>query len=208
MYTEIVDDIYDITCREEPSGKRYRVFLDTREPATLFDAGFADTVDAVRDRIAEIGTNPERLVVTHGDPDHIDGMAALAETYDLDTWVPMQTRPETEPDHRYGEGDRVGRWVAVHTPGHEPDNHVLIDEDAGVAIMGDAISGADQRGLPVGHVHLPPAVYSQDLNRAEESLARVLDYEFDAALVYHGSSITDDAHAKLDRYVNFPGKPT
>lgn len=207
MPTEVVDGIYDITCREEPSGKRYRVFLDTREPATLFDAGFAETVDAVRESVAEIGTDPDRLVVTHGDPDHIDGMAALAEAYDLDTWIPVQTSPETEPDHRYGDGDSVGRYVAVHAPGHEPDNHVLIDEDAGVAVMGDAISGADQRGLPAGHVHLPPAVYSQDLNRAEESLTRVLDYEFEVALVYHGSSITEQAHAKLDRYVNFPGKP-
>ena len=43
--------------------------------------------------------------------------------------------------------------------------------------MGDAASGADQRGLPAGYFHLPPAVYSQDLNQAEENLARLLDYE-------------------------------
>lgn len=207
MPEEIVTGIYDVTCREEPSGKRYRVFLDAREPPTLFDAGFADTVEAVVAAVDEAGVEPERLVLTHGDADHAGGLEALAAEYDLETWVPEQTEMETRPDHRYGDGDRIGRFEAVHAPGHEPDNHVLVDEDAGVAVMGDAVSGADQRGLPAGHFHLPPAVYSRDLGRAEESLERLLAYEFDVALVFHGSSVTENARAKLDRYVNFPGKP-
>jgi len=33
-------------------------------------------------------------------------------------------------------------------------------------------------------------------------------YEFDAALVYHGSSVTEGARGVLDRYVNFPGRPS
>jgi len=73
-------------------------------------------------------------------------------------------------------------------------------------VLGDALSGADQRGLPAGEFHLPPAVYSEDLNRAEESLEALLEYEFNVGLVYHGSSVTEDAQAKIDRYVNFPGK--
>jgi glyoxylase-like metal-dependent hydrolase (beta-lactamase superfamily II) len=122
--------------------------------------------------------------------------------------VPEQLDVETDhdPDHRYGDGDRIGRFTAVHTPGHEPENHALIDEDAGVAVLGDALSGADQRGLPTGYFLLPPAVYSQDLNLAEESLERLLAYEFDVGLVYHGSSVLEDARAKIDRFVNFPGK--
>lgn len=96
---------------------------------------------------------------------------------------------------------------AVHVPGHEPDNHVLIDEQTGDAVMGDAVSGADQHGLPAGYFHLPPAAYSADLNEAERNLGRLLDYEFEVGLVFHGSSVTEDAREKLDRYVNFPGKP-
>jgi hypothetical protein len=44
------------------------------------------------------------------------------------------------------------------------------------------------------------------LNLGEEGLERLLAYEFDVGLVYHGSSVTEDARAKVDRYVNFPGK--
>jgi glyoxylase-like metal-dependent hydrolase (beta-lactamase superfamily II) len=208
MPTELVDDVYDITCREA-DGKRYRVFLLAGGTPTLFDAGFADTAEAVFDGVAAVGTEPERLILTHGDGDHAGGVDAMVDRYGVETWVPERTELDAEhdPDHRYGDGDRIGRFTAVHVPGHEPDNHALIDEDAGIAVMGDAVSGADQRGLPAGYFHLPPAVYSQNLNEAEENLERLLAHEFDVGLVFHGSSVTESAREKLDRYVNFPGKP-
>jgi glyoxylase-like metal-dependent hydrolase (beta-lactamase superfamily II) len=208
MPSQIVDQVYDITCREGDDGSRYRVFLFTDGTPTLFDTGLPDTVDAVRAAVDEIGVEPERLVVTHGDGDHVGGYESIVDAYDLETWVPIQTDDELtpEPTHRYEGGDTIGRFTAVHVPGHEPDNHALIDEEAGIAVLGDAVSGADQRGLPSGHFHLPPAVYSQDLNQAEESLERLLSYEFEVGLVFHGSSVTENASGKLDRYVNFVGK--
>lgn len=208
MPTEIVSGVYDITCRDE-NGKRYRVFLFTGGTPTLVDAGLADTTEAVFSGIDAVGVEPERLVITHGDGDHIGGFDAMVDRYAVETWVPEQTQADIQytPDHRYGDGEQIGRFTAVHAPGHEPDNHALVDEEAGIVVTGDAVSGADQRGLPAGHFHLPPAVYSQDLNQAEESLTRLLDYDFDVALVYHGSSVLEEAGEKLDRYVNFPGKP-
>lgn len=203
MPEELVSGVYDITCREE-DGKRYRAFLFTEGTPTLFDTGLESTTDALLDGIDDVGVDPERLVVTHGDGDHVGGFDAVVEAYEPETWVPEGTTVDADPTHRYGDGDRIGRFVAVHVPGHEPDNHALVDEDAGIAVMGDAVSGADQRGLPAGYFHLPPARYSQDLNRAEESLQNLLDYEFDAGLVFHGSSVLDDADEKLNRYVNFP----
>jgi glyoxylase-like metal-dependent hydrolase (beta-lactamase superfamily II) len=208
MVTEITDAVYDITCFDEPEGKRYRAFLFTDGTPTLFDAGLSGTTDALADGISAVGSEPERLVITHGDGDHVGGFDSVVDRYDVETWVPEQFDVETEhePDNWYGDGDRIGRFTAIHTPGHAPENHSLIDEDAGIVVLGDALSGADQRGLPAGEFHLPPAVYSEDLNRAEESLEALLEYEFNVGLVYHGSSVTEDAQAKIDRYVNFPGK--
>lgn len=206
MPTQVVEDVYDITCRELESGKRYRVFYFTDGTPTLLDAGLEDTVDAVAEGIESIGVEPERLIITHGDGDHIGGFDGLVERYEIETWIPEQLTPETAntPDHTYGDGDNIGRFTAIHAPGHEPENHVIIDENRGIAVMGDAVSGADQRGLPAGYFHLPPAEYSQNLNQAEESLARLITYEFDVGLVYHGSSVLKDASNKLERYVNFP----
>lgn len=209
MPTEILPDIYDITCRKDPSGSRYRVFLFDGTTPTLFDTGYADTAPTVFEGIKETGVTPERLIITHADADHAGAFDAVVDRYGLTSWVPQQAELDAtaSPDHWYGDGDQIGRFTAVHVPGHEPENHVLIDETAGVAVMGDAVSGSDQRGLPKGYFHLPPAVYSKDLNLAEESLERLLDYDFDAALVFHGSSVLDGAAKKLDAYVNFPGKP-
>lgn len=211
MPVEIAPNVYDITCRDDPDGKRYRVFLSTIDTPTLFDTGFDDTVDALADGIDAIGTDPERVVITHADPDHAGGLDAVVDRYGLETFVPQLSDLDllgidTVPDHRYGDGDQIGRFTAVHTPGHEPDNHVLVNETAGIAVMGDAVSGADQRGFEPGRFHLPPAIYSKDLNQAEDSLEPLLNYEFDVGLVFHGSSVTENASVILERYVNFPGK--
>lgn len=173
------------------------------------DAGLADTVDALADGIDEVGVTPERLIITHGDGDHIGGFDAVVERYDLETYVPEQTTVDADhdPDHRYSDGDDIGPFIAVHVPGHTEDNHALIDEDAGFAVMGDAVFGSDARGLPAGYFVLPTAFYSADLVAADEHLERLLDYDFDAGLVYHGSSVTDDAAEKLDAFVDFEGKP-
>lgn len=209
MPTEVAPDVYDITLARR-DGRRYRSFLFTERTPTLVDVGFEDMADSLTRGIEAVGIPPERVVITHADRDHVGGLDALASSYDVETWLPEQSDlaaadVEVTPDRRYGDGDHIGQFTAVHAPGHEPDNHVLVDEDRGIAVMGDAVAGADQRGLPAGYFHLPPAFYTQDLNQAEESLERVVEYEFDIGLVYHGSSVTENASAILDRYVHIPG---
>ncbi len=208
MPTEIVTDVYDVTCLDEPGGKRYRAFLFTDGTPTLFDAGLATTTETLIEGIETVGTAPERLVITHGDGDHVGGFDGIVERFEPETWVPekLELDADNSADHRYGDGDEIGRFTAVYTPGHEPEHHSLIDEERGIAVLGDALSGADQRGFDPGRFHLPPADYSRDLNRAERSLERLQEFEFDVGLVYHGSSVTSDAREILDRYVDFPGR--
>lgn len=73
--------------------------------------------------------------------------------------------------------------------------------------MRTAVFGSDLRGLPPGYFVLPPAAYSEDLVQADESLETLLDYEFEAALLFYGSSVTENAREKLAAFVEFPGKP-
>lgn len=205
MPTEVAAGVWDVTCVERESGSRIRAYLVEDDVPTLVDAGLPDTTEALLDGIAEVGIDPERLVITHGDHDHVGGYDAVVDRFGVETYVPEQTELDADPDHRYGDGARIGSFEAVHLPGHKPDNHGLIDEDRGVAILGDALSGADQRGLPPGYFHLPPAVFTHDLNEAEESLLRLRDYEFDVGLVFHGSSVLEDARTVLDAYIfQFP----
>jgi len=203
--TEIAPDTYDITVKRIGDA-RYRIFLFDGEAPTLVDAGFDDTVDVVAAAVERLEITPERIVVTHGDPDHVGGLAGLVERFDLETWVPEGVAVDIDPDHRFGDGDTVGPFVAVHTPGHTEAHHSLVDESSGVAVIGDALFGSDARGLPAGHFVLPTAYYSADLATADESLSRLTEYDFSVGLVYHGSSVTEDASGKIERFVDFAGK--
>lgn len=209
MYSEILPDVYDITTQTRPTGGRFRVYLFDGDAPTLIDTGFDETVDRIVAAVDDIGVRPERLVITHGDPDHIDGFDSLVEAFDVETWVPEQTDAsdlDHDPDHRYTEGSPIGNFDPVHVPGHRADNHALVDESRGVAVMGDAMFGADRRGLPEGYLIPPPAAFSEDLHEAEENLDKLLEYEFDAALVFHGTSVTENASERFSAFVDFPGR--
>ncbi|SEH42625.1 Glyoxylase, beta-lactamase superfamily II [Halopenitus malekzadehii] len=229
MIDEIAPDVYDVTVREHAGG-RYRVFLFDGATPTLVDVGFADTVDRVTAATDELGIEPERVVITHGDGDHVGGLPGVIDAFDPEVWAPeglvleeaidadLEATSDRRTDdgsgaggnvrsiRRYGDGDTIGAFEAVATPGHTPTHHSLVDEDAGIAVLGDAVFGADARGLPEGSVVLPTAHYSADLNTADESLEKLLAFEFDVGLVYHGSSVLEDASETIDRFVNFAGK--
>ncbi|WP_224447760.1 MBL fold metallo-hydrolase [Haloprofundus salilacus] len=212
MPTELLSGVYDITVMEG-TDRRLRAYLFDDPAPTLVDTGLESTTDRLFAELDDLGVEPERVVVTHGDGDHVGGLASVVDRFDPEVFVPEQTElgsvdgVEDGGVTRYGHGDEIGPFEAVHVPGHEPDNHALVDADREIVVAGDAVSGSDQRGLPEGYLILPPAVFSDDLNEAEESLERLLEYEFDAVLVFHGSSVLEGAKEKLDRFVNFPGRP-
>lgn len=209
MATEIRPDVYDVTTRQDDSGRRYRVFLFDAATPVLVDTGHAGTVETLFGELEDLGVAPERLLITHADPDHVGGVDAIVDRYGVELLAPAgaELGSDAIPDRRFEDGAEVGPFTAVHIPGHTPHHHAFVHRDRPIAVMGDAVFGSDLRGLPAGYFVLPPGVYTADLDRAEASLEDLLGYEFETALVYHGSSVTADAHAKLETFVNFPGKP-
>jgi|AntDeeMinimDraft_5_1070356.scaffolds.fasta_scaffold00979_9 glyoxylase-like metal-dependent hydrolase (beta-lactamase superfamily II) len=204
--TTIAPDVYDITISTARDA-RWRVYLFDGETPTLVDTGFEDTVDVLVDELETLGIVPKRVVITHDDPDHIGGLSGVVERYDIESWVPAGVETDVSIDNRYGDGESVGPFTAVHVPGHTPSHHALVDEAPGIAVLGDAVFGLDARGLPAGGFVLSTAFFSADLAAADENLDRLLDYEFEVGLVYHGSSVTEKASEKLASFVDFAGKP-
>lgn len=204
--TEVANNVYDLTLACDPA--RYRAYLFDWERPTLVDTGPEETSETLLNRLETLGIAPERLVLTHADHDHIGGFNAVVHRYDPETYVPEQSTLETghEPDHRYGHEETVGPFTAVHVPGHCEDNYALVAEEELIAVMGDAVIGADWRGIPSGYFVMVEAIYSDDLNAAERNAERLQTYEFDTGLVFHGSSVFEDARAKLDAFLDFPNK--
>ncbi len=207
MTEELVEDVYriDMPADDEP----YRAFLFDGDTPTLFDAGSVETVDTLCAELEKLDITPERLIITHGDFDHVGGFDRLVERYEPKTWVPAESKLDTDigPDYRFEHGETVAGFVAVHVPGHKPDNYAFVDETAGIAVLGDVMIGSDRRGLPPGYFVMVEAIYSDDLISAERYLERLLEYDFEIGLVSHGSSVTSGARDKLEAYVSFPGQP-
>lgn len=226
---EILDGVYDITWegREEghpvTRGYRFRSFLfdfDDDVPTlvdTCYDVG--RMVERLLAGIEATGVEPERLIVTHRGPDHAGAVDHVVERYDPTVWVPRDddlrevdtVDVTTPPDHLYVDGEAIGRFTAVHVPGHSPGNSALVDETAGIAVCGDSLCGSDRRGLPPGYLIHPPASTNRGqppeaAADAELNLEKLLECDFEVALVFHGSSVFEDAWGKLDRYVNFDAK--
>lgn len=204
--TEVTPDVYDLTLTWEPA--RYRAFLFDWDTPTLVDCGLEATSETLLTRLDTLGIPPERLVLTHADHDHVGGFDAVVDRYDPETFVPVQSTLDTatDPDVRYDHENAVGPFRATHVPGHTADNYALVAPERSLAVMGDAMIGADWRGLPPGYFVLVEGIYSDDLVAAERNAERLQSYDFDVGLVFHGSSVFEDARAKLDAFLDFPNK--
>lgn len=231
-YKEIIENGYQITLETSDEGRwfndaHYRTYLFDfpDDVPTLVDTCIEEHAETLVEQIEEIGIELERLIITHDHPDHVGAWDRVVEEYGVETWVPKDDdftddEPvENAPDNLYGHLEEIGRFTTVHIGGHTPGSSVLIDEDAGFAVCGDALSGADRRGLPAGYLIHPPQATNhlrapEAVVDAERNLNRLLDFEFDVVFVYHGSCVMNDASDKLERYVEFepnhndPTKPS
>ena len=208
--TDLGGGVYDLTLTDDAA--RYRAYLFDWDRPTLVDCGPPEASETLLARLDEVGIVPERLVLTHDHPDHVGGFDAVVDQYDPMTWAPEQSTldadyaPDSVPDRRYSHEDAVGPFTAVHVPGHTDDTYALLAPDRDLAVLGDVMIGSDWRGLPPGYLLLVEPLYSADPTAAERNAARLQDYEFEVGLVFHGSSVFEDARAKVDDYLDFPNK--
>jgi glyoxylase-like metal-dependent hydrolase (beta-lactamase superfamily II) len=149
--------------------------------------------------LGEGGVETAAILVTHGDADHIGGVAELARWSGADVWMPAGeaevlrtgfTRgglrvPPYEPDHLVAGGDVIGvaglAFEVVDVPGHSP-GHVAYHVD-GRLFSGDLLFEQS-----VGRVDLPGG----DWQALLDSVQRLLDRFGPDTEVYpgHGSITT------------------
>jgi glyoxylase-like metal-dependent hydrolase (beta-lactamase superfamily II) len=137
----------------------------------VVDPGPADQghLDAVRRAAAGA---IEGVVLTHGHVDHAEGAAELGA-------------PVTLPR----DGESVGPFRALATPGHSPDSVCLVADR--ICFTGDTVLGS-------GSVFIAPGEGS--LSAYLDSLQRLRALELDVLCPGHGPYVWDPA-AKLDEYV-------
>jgi glyoxylase-like metal-dependent hydrolase (beta-lactamase superfamily II) len=114
----------------------------------------------------------EGVVLTHSHPDHAEGAESLGA-------------PVTLPR----DGETVGPFRALATPGHSADSVCLVAER--ICFTGDTVLGA-------GSVFIAPGEGS--LSEYLDSLGRLRSLPLDVLCPGHGPYVWDPA-AKLDEYV-------
>jgi glyoxylase-like metal-dependent hydrolase (beta-lactamase superfamily II) len=112
-------------------------------------------------------------------------------------WAPALSKEiDEEPDQRYGDGDRLPGDVEAHfTPGAGTTQHSLLRPGApAVLFVPDLLIGSLGEELA-----LIPAEYAHDAAQARESVAALLDLDFDVLCPGHGAPVTEDPKGAIRR---------
>ena len=125
------------------------------------------------------------VVLTHDHSDHAGGLAALV----AGAGSPVVAAARHPADVRLGDGDEIGPFVAVATPGHAPDHLAFVVGD--ICFTGDAVLGQ-------GSVFVSPDPGA--LAGYLEALGRLRAMCLERLLPGHGEAV-EDPGAKLDEYV-------
>jgi glyoxylase-like metal-dependent hydrolase (beta-lactamase superfamily II) len=156
-----------------------------RDPAFLVDPGpaLAEHLEALYEAIDERG-GLGGAVLTHGHQDHSEAACTVAARYG----APL-AGARGAVDIMLSDGDRVGPFTAVATPGHAPDHFAFIGE--GACFTGDAVLGA-------GSVFISP--YPGALSAYLLALSGLLRCEdFDVLCPGHGPPVWD-AKGRIEQY--------
>ncbi|MFB6179787.1 MAG: MBL fold metallo-hydrolase [Halorientalis sp.] len=177
----------------------------------LADAGY--TIDDI-----------DRVLLTHYDLDHTTGLNRIAD--DLRGPVYLGTEdarlvdgdddpnayhhkglfhriarkiaplPDGVTVERVEDGDRIGRFTAYHTPGHNPGHTVYVHDD-GAAFLGDLVWEED------GELTPPFWLDSYDMRELRESIRAFAGRsgDFELACMGHGTPMTSGGRDAVDHLV-------
>ena len=164
--------------------------------AVVVDTGVGGSAGAIEASLGEVGLDWSavgHLILTHRHGDHAGSASAVMEAAPAaaayagaeDISGISVPRPLTPVE----DGDRVFDLQIVTTPGHTPGSISVYDAVSGLLVAGDAL------GIDGGKPTLPGAQFTEDMDEAKRSVAKLAELGFETLLVGHGDPIESGASA-------------
>jgi glyoxylase-like metal-dependent hydrolase (beta-lactamase superfamily II) len=199
---------------------RVRAHLVLEERLTLIDCGYAGSATRIAQAIAGLGRSIDeldRLICTHGHPDHAGSARELA-----DRGVPVLIHPSDAARLRTGWRDAarrpsrggvfaamtpdvanteplvdgqvlpvLGGLEVIHTPGHTPGSVCLFGPRDGVLFVGDSL------GARFGRLTFASRLYSDDFATARRQVQRMAALDVKTIVFSHYPPLQEGAAAML-----------
>ncbi|WP_239617241.1 MBL fold metallo-hydrolase [Cohnella mopanensis] len=136
-----------------------------------------------------IKTNPQAMAKM---------IQSLPEQMRQDLMQSMVYTPVNRVDQLLADKDRLpfcGGITVIHTPGHTAGHLSLYLDKSKLLIAADALTSKD------GVLNGPVPQTTLDMESAIQSLRKLLDYEIEKVICYHGGLCTDNILEQLNKLV-------
>jgi glyoxylase-like metal-dependent hydrolase (beta-lactamase superfamily II) len=121
---------------------------------------------------------------------------SLPEHMHQDMMQSMSYTPINRVDHVLADKDRLpfcGGITVIHTPGHTAGHLSLYLEESKILVAADALTSKD------GVLHGPVPQTTLDMETAIQSLRKLLDYDIEMVICYHGGLCSDNISEQLNK---------
>jgi glyoxylase-like metal-dependent hydrolase (beta-lactamase superfamily II) len=166
--------------------------------AAIVDTGVAGSADAIEESLGAVGLGwpaVAHLILTHNHSDHAGSAAAILErapdAFGYAGAEDIGPIVVPRPLIPVQDGDRVFDLQIVTAPGHTAGSICILDPAGSILVAGDALR--TEGGRPA----LPSAQFTDDMDEAIASVAKLGALTFETLLVGHGDPLEGGASAAV-----------
>lgn len=97
----------------------------------------------------------------------------------------------TPVDRLVEDGEDLGSWQVVHTPGHTPGSVCFYHPERKLIIVGDALN------FRRGRLGAPPPMFTPDMAEAHASIRKIAALDFEICCFGHGPPLVENAGRRV-----------
>jgi glyoxylase-like metal-dependent hydrolase (beta-lactamase superfamily II) len=114
----------------------------------------------------------------------------------LVSWVIQHTYRPVTVDRIVIDGDRLGKWQIVHTPGHTAGSIAFFHPERRIIVLGDALN------YKRGQLGAPPRLFTPDMSQAYASVRKIAGLDFEVCCFGHGPPLRHDARQRIRAFAD------